>query len=255
MDSILKTIKLKKEIVIVDNGSKDGSVEFVEKVYPEIILIKNPKNRGVAPARNQGMATAKGEYLLILDVDTIVHNGAIDNLINTMESDRKVGLCGPKLVDKDGKIQYSCREFPNILSKAYRQLPKKWQNYFLKKEELRDWPHDTLREVDYVIGACQLIRKEALNDVGFLDSRMFYGVEEVDFCLRLWKKGWKVIYNPTSVVTHFEQRLGRKQIISRLQIEHIKSLIIYFWKHKYILKAPEFRALRSMLNSRISNEL
>lgn len=237
LPSVLKTItNVAREIIIIDNGSTDGSVVHIKKKYPEAILIENSTNKGVAAARNQGLAIAKGKYILLLDVDTILHDNAIDILMKTMESDRKIGLCAPKLVGDNERIQYSCREFITVFSKIYRQLPL--QNIFLKKEELRDWTHDALREVGYAIGACQLIRNETLRDVGFLDSRMFYGVEEVDFCLRLWKKRWKVVYNPKSVVTHFEQRLTKKLLFSRLQIEHIKSLILYFWKHKYILRPP-----------------
>ena len=241
LQSVSRTIpsNIRKEIIVVDNGSKDDSVLHIRKEYANVVLIENNINRGVAPARNQGLMIARGKYILILDVDTIVHDHAIEILIQTMENDDKVGLCGPKLVGSNGNIQYSCREFPTILSKAYRQLPGKWQDFLLKEEELRDWDHDSLREVGYVIGACQLIRKKTLDDVGILDPKMFYGVEEVDLCLRFWKEGWKVIYNPESVVTHVEQRLGRKRIISRLQIEHIKSLMIYFWKHRYIINPPQ----------------
>ncbi len=240
MGSLIRTMPplTKKEIIIVDNGSKDGSAAYIKKAYPDTILIENNKNMGVGPARNQGLLAAKGKYILILDVDTIVHEGTIGILMQTLQTDKDVGLCGPKLIGPDMQLQYSCREFPTILSKLYRQFPKKWQSYLLKKEELRDWDHNTIRCVGYVIGACHIIRREAFEDIGLFDPRMFYGCEEIDFCLRLWKKGWKVVYNPDGVVTHMEQRCGRKNLLSYLQMQHNKSLMIYTLKHKYILKAP-----------------
>lgn len=230
--------RLETEIIVIDNGSMDGSAQHLKIHYPEIKLIVNNHNKGVAPARNQGLAKAKGEYILILDIDTSIENNLINVMIQTMQNDNQIGLCGPKLVGINGKLQYSCRNFPTVMSKIYRQLPYNLQNHFLNKEELRDWDHCTQREVGYVIGACQFIRKTALEDVGMLDSKMFYGVEEIDFCLRLWKKGWKVVYNPNSEVIHFEQRLSRKRVLSRLQIEHIRSLVIYFLKHRYLFKVP-----------------
>jgi N-acetylglucosaminyl-diphospho-decaprenol L-rhamnosyltransferase len=230
---------IKKEIIIVDNGSRDGSVEFIKEHYQSgIMLIKNDRNRGVAFARNQGICCTNGMYVLMLDVDTIVHEGAIETLINTLDKDNKIGLCGPKLFGIDGELQYSCREFPTILSKLYRQFPPKWQNRLLIKEELRSWDHGSIKNVGYIIGACQLIRREAIKDVGLFDENMFYGVEDVDFCLRTWKNGWKVVYNPFSQITHFEQRYSRKLGFNPLIVQHIYSLLIYFWKHKYVISPP-----------------
>lgn len=250
--SISQTIpaNIKKEIIVIDNGSADGSVPHIKKTYPEVILIENEKNRGVGSARNQGLAIARGRYALILDVDVTVHENAVEILIETMDGDKTIGLCCPKLVGVDGKTQYSCREFPTVLSKLYRQLPARWQDRLLDKEELRHWDHGSIRQVGYAIGACQMIRKEAIRHIGFLDARMFYGCEEVDFCLRLWKNGWRVIYNPESVVTHVEQRLGRKNPLGYLQLQHNNSIIIYFWKHKYITKAPRIEEMPAYLSQR-----
>ena len=236
------------EVIVIDNKSEDGTTEFLQALPKggRVRVVYNLMNRGVAPARNQGLAVALGKYILILDVDTIVHKYAVENLIEVMEAHREIGLCGPKLVGIDGELQYSCRKFPNALSKLYRQLPEKWQPHILKDEELRDWSHDCLRNVGYVIGACQLIRRQALNQVGLLDGSMFYGVEEVDFCLRLWKRGWKVAYSPQAVVTHIQQRLGKKTFFNQFKLQHAKSLIIYFSKHRYLWKAPNIEHLQRL---------
>jgi len=241
--SIYKNTLLKeKEIIVVDNGSRDGSVEFIEKSYPEIVLIRNEKNRGVGPARNQGMKISKGEYIMVLDVDTEIQPKAIDNLIEAMEKYPQVGLCGPKLIFPSGRIQYSCRKFPNILSKfVFRRLPERLSSIFLLKEEYRKWDHSSPRCVGYVIGACQLIRRKAMNQVGFYDERIFYGPEDIDYCLRMWKAGWKVLYYPRAEIIHKESRIT-KGIFSQLKNpifwEHIKGLLVYFRKHRYFLKRP-----------------
>lgn len=240
---ISNTVFIEKEIIVIDNASTDASVQFIKENYPCIILIKNDKNMGVGPARNQGLKIAKGEFILILDADTIIYRNSIKPLLSIMELDKKIGIVGPKLIDKHRDLQFSCRDFPTLLSKIYRQLPQKFQNIFLKKEEFRGWDHNSLLEVGYVIGACQLIRKRVIEEVGLFDPRMFYGVEEIDYCLRTWKKGWKVVYNPAAVITHIEQRIGRKQAIGRLQLEHIKSLIFYFWKYKYLFRPPTIKEL------------
>lgn len=233
------TQHLKKEVIIIDNGSKDKTVDYIEKTFPEIILVKNKVNRGVGPARNQGIKIAKGDFILILDADTVVHNNSIDILLDIGKTYKNAGIIGPKLIGSDGKLQYSCRFFPSILSKLYRQLPNNMQNKLLKREEMRDWPHDKNKEVDYVIGACQLINKKLLQEIGLFDNNMFYGVEEIDFCLRAWKRGWKVIYTPFAIITHAEQRLGIRKFYLKLQLEHFKSLAIYFLKNKYLFNPPE----------------
>jgi len=240
LQAIYSNITLENaEIIIVDNGSKDGSVEFLKGNYSEIKLIVNTTNKGVGPARNQGMRYAKGEYILILDVDTIVQPGTIDKLIEEMDKKPDVGLAGPKLISPNGQMQYSCRKFPTLISKILRQLPEKWGSLFLEKEELRTWNHNRTRFVGYVIGACQLIRKKAMEQVGFYDERIFYGPEDIDYCLRMWKEKWKVLYVPSAVVVHDEQRITKRRYFNKLFWEHLKGLCIYFLKHKYLLKRPQ----------------
>jgi len=244
--SLLKnTLSLEKEIIVIDNGSDKERVEDFLKGYSGILLVKNFRNMGVGPARNQGLSFAKGEYILILDVDTIVQPGAIEALLAVFAKDRHVAIAGPKLTDINGKLQFSCRNFPTLLSKIYRQLPLTLQGFFLKDEELRGWAHDQQREVGYCIGACQLIRKQALRDIGLYDPRMFYGAEEIDYCLRAWKKGWKVVYCPDALITHFEQRISRRSLLGKMQIAHFKSLLIYFSKHRYLFRPPKIPCFKS----------
>ena len=222
------------EVIVVDNGSRDRTRAIVRETRPDAQLLCNPDNRGVAPARNQGIRLAQGEYILILDDDTVVQPGALDVLIRYMEDRPKVGLCGPRLTDVDGKLQLSCRRFPTLIDKLARRLPSILGQEIARKAEMADWDHRTIREVDYVIGACQVIRRRALQEVGLLDERIFYGPEDVDMCLRLQQAGWRVVYNPDAVVVHEERRMSRS-LGSGLVWKHICGLGYYFWKHGYLL--------------------
>lgn len=244
LDSLLSQIPSDGEIIIIDNGSTDGSKELIRQQYPDALLIENDENRGVGPARNQGLRIAKGEYILVLDIDTIVQPGGIQALVQGMEEHQEVGLSGAKLVGPDGELQYTCRNFPTVWSKLYRQLSSSLQDRFLADEELRDWDHSIPRYVGYVIGACQMIRRRAMEEVGFYDERIFYGPEDVDYCLRMWQSGWRVLYNPEVVIVHLERRITRKRAWRNpLFIVHLKGLVWYFWKHKYLFNPPKFEAL------------
>lgn len=241
LDSLLPQIPDDSEIIVVDNGSVDDTKTLIRKNYPGVHLLENDTNLGVGPARNQGLQIAQGDYILVLDIDTVVKPNAISALCGGMDNDPQVGVSGARLVDIDGDLQYTCRLFPTVLSKFLRQLPNNWQDRFLRDEEFRDWAHDSPRYIGYVIGACQMIRKEALDDVGPYDPLIFYGPEDVDFCLRMWKAGWKVQYNPQAEITHIERRITRKRPWKNpIFWKHVKGLGWYFWKHKYLLRAPKY---------------
>ena len=222
------------EVIVIDNGSQDQTCTVVQKTRPLANLVCNAENRGVAPARNQGIHLAQGEYVLILDDDTVVQAGALDCLIRYMEDRPEVGLCGPKLTDTDGKLQLSCRRFPTLVDKLARRLPAILGQKVTRETEMADWNHRTIREVDYVIGACQVIRRRALQEVGLYDERIFYGPEDIDLCLRLQQAGWRVVYNPEAVIVHRERRMTRS-LGSGLVCKHICGLGYYFWKHGYLL--------------------
>ncbi len=225
------------EIIIVDNGSIDKTVETINRNFPFVTLIINKTNRGVAPARNQGISIARGKYILILDIDTLVYEDAIMLLINHMEQNLEVGLCGPQLCFEDGTIQNSCRRFPLLYTKVLRRINFKWAKELLKNEYYIKEKERAVNDpiyVDYVIGACQLIRYNAILDVGMLDDRIFYGPEDVDFCLRLWLKGWKVQYLSQATVIHYEQRITKKRFFSYITIKHVQGLLYFFIKHRYL---------------------
>ncbi len=236
------TASLASETIVIDNGSTDGTVEWLAR-RTDVITILNRRNRGVAPARNQGIRAARGAFLALLDDDTVAAPGALAALVAHLKTTPEVGLAGPKLVGADGHLQYSCRRFPTLLDKLLRRLPERFGGAVADDVELRWWDHASVRAVDYVIGACQVIRRSALDEVGLLDERIFYGPEDVDLCLRLQRAGWRVDYVPQAVVMHLERRVTRK-LLSALTARHLQGLGYYFWKHRYLLTRPEGCAAR-----------
>jgi GT2 family glycosyltransferase len=230
------------EVIVVDNGSEDGT-DAVLAAHPDLIVLRNPRNRGVAPARNQGLRAARGALVALLDVDTVARPGAFAVLTRHLRAHPDVGLVGPKLVDADGTLQYSCRRFPTIVDKVLRRLPPSFGRGVADDVELRWWDHATPRAVDYVIGACQVIRRAALDEVGLLDERIFYGPEDVDLCLRMHRAGWGVVYVPDAVVMHLERRVTRR-LLSTLTARHLHGLGYFFWKHRYLLTRPVVPASR-----------
>ena len=231
------TAPLASETIVVYNRSRDATGDLLTS-RSDIVTIRNPRNRGVAPARNQGLRCARGDFVALLDVDTVPAPGAFATLIAHLREAPRVGLVGPKLVGPDGGLQYSCRRFPTVLDKLLRRLPERWGRAVADDVELRRWDHQSVRRVDYVIGACQCIRGAVLGSVGRLDERIFYGPEDVDFCLRLWRAGHRVLYNPAAVVVHHEQRSARRSVARYAR--HFGALWYFFRKHGYLFQRPAF---------------
>lgn len=227
------------EIILIDNNSLDGTSEMIKNEFPSIKLITNNRNKGVAPARNQGLKIAQGKYVLILDADMELTENSLLQLYNFMESNKSCGLVGCKLVDTDLALQYSCKRFPTITSLLSRRLEifnfvknSKTLNYHLMK----DWNHKSIVEVDYVIGACQFFRKEIIDKIGYYDDKIFYGPEDLDFCLRIWRIGYKVCYYPLTSIIHYEQRITKKNLFSTISFKHFLGILYIFKKYNFSIK-------------------
>jgi GT2 family glycosyltransferase len=231
---------LDSEVIYVDNGSGDGSFLKTGEHYPWVRVLKNNWNEGISVARNQGMKQASGDYILLLDSDTEITKEALDNLLAFMDEHPEVGLCGCKMYGQDGSVQDSCRPFPSIRGKikaGFQILAKKLHLPVSKTGAYYDKEAAEPFEVDYVIGACQLIRKEARQKVGWLDEKIFYGPEDADFCLRMKRAGYPVYYLPQTAIYHAYQRVSSHRIFSQLNKKHIQGLCYYFWKHRIRKKA------------------
>lgn len=229
------------EVIVVDNGSEDRAGDAVAARFPAARVLRNEANRGVAAARNQGIREARGDSVLLLDADTRVRPGAVGLMLDSLAG-RSVGVVGPRLVSQTGELQFTGRRFPTLAGKLGRRLDVGPLRDRAHGEELRDWDHATERDVGYVIGACQLIRREVFDRVGLLDERIFYGPEDVDFCLRAQLDGWRVVYEPRAVVEHRERRITKTWRPNLLTLKHATALAYYFAKHRYLFSTRRLDA-------------
>jgi hypothetical protein len=223
------------ELIVVDNNSQDGTRELVEQEYRDAVLIKNSKNLGVAAARNQALRIAKGRYIITLDADMLFIDNSLLKLVEFMDKTPDAGLCGAKLTFPDGRVQPSGRRFPSVWAFLMRRL--EFMSFarnskILRWHEMAEWDRSDTRPVDYVIGACQCIRREAMKNVGLLDEKIYYGPEDVDYCLRMYRNGWKVYYCPFTSIIHYEQRATKKKIFTKLTFMHFKAVLYFFWKYR-----------------------
>ena len=199
---------LELEILVVDNNSSDGSAEMVRQKFPHVKLIENRENLGFARANNQAYEASTGEYVLMLNSDTVIHPGALENMVAFMETHRPAAGCGPRLLNTDNSLQISCyplltpgREFWRLMF-----LDRLWRRASYPQER---WSFDEPRPVEIIKGACILLRREALEQVGFLDERYFMYTEEMDLCYRLSQAGWQLWWVPQAVVTHHGEASSR----------------------------------------------
>jgi hypothetical protein len=222
------------EMIVVDNYSEDGTVEMIKAEFPNVLLIENQENRGVARSRNQALKLAKGRYRLLLDADMLVKENSCKALIDFMDKTPNAGICTAKLTFADGTVQHNARRYPTPIAFLLRRLTfiKSFQYcHVLKYHEMEEWDRSDIRDVDYVIGACQMIRDEAYQQVGMLDENIFYGPEDIDYCLRMYKHGWKIYYYPFTMMIHYEQRITKKKLFSKISLLHLKGIMYLFYKY------------------------
>jgi len=228
LNSIVKNVTgVTYDVVVADNGSVDQTPEIMKTEFPDFTYIRNEANQGVARARNKCLDRVDSRYVIVLDVDTIIHPRAFEALVATMDKHPRAGVGGPKLLNPDGSLQLSCRTFQTPLTILFRGtfLGKKFpQSPFVRNHLMADWDHNTLRPVDWLMGACHIIRREALQEIGRLDEGFFYLYEDVEYCWRARKKGWDVLYIPESEITHIYQRQSAASL-NIMTYKHIKSIL------------------------------
>jgi GT2 family glycosyltransferase len=220
------------EVILVDNNSGDGTAAFLVDRYPEVALIANVENAGFARANNQGIKTARGRTVLLLNPDTEVRPDAIPVLLDYLASHPEVGACGPKLIYPDGRLQPNGRRFPTLASQllvatGLRQLNP--SAYDLRYQWQRT-DFDREADVDEVSGACLMVRRDAVEEVGGMDEELFMYYEEVDWCYRMKRAGWKVAYVPRAVVVHHIAQSVNKAGFRPYRAFHT-SQYRYFRKH------------------------
>ena len=217
------------EIWVVENGSTDGSVAILRRLEAElpalIRAIYCPVNTGTTVSRNMALRRATGRLLLVMDSDVTVPAGLLPVLIQRVEADGGIGILAPQLVYGHGGPQLSTDRFPTIGRKLTRL-------FRLKAMERRLPPEGEIdRDVDYAISAFWLLRRDVLERVGLFDENIFYSPEDVDYCLRVWLAGYRVVFTPVVTAIHDAQEVSRR--LSIFALRHAAGLIYYFAKHRY----------------------
>lgn len=198
------------EIIVVDNASGDGSVEMVEELYPNITLIKNSKNSGHAQGNNLGITAAKGKYVAIINSDIIFRSPEdISKIITYLEVNSDVAILGPKLLNADNTVQYSCFRPYSTLTPIYRRTPLgrlSSAKRDLQRHLMSDFNHTAIQEVDWLLGAALFIRRQVLEQHGMLDARFFLYFADYELCDRVKFYGHKVVYYPLVNIVHYHRR-------------------------------------------------
>jgi GT2 family glycosyltransferase/lipopolysaccharide/colanic/teichoic acid biosynthesis glycosyltransferase len=226
------------ETIVVDNNSSDGTATLVRENFPGVRLFENSTNLGYSRAVNQGIREARGRYILVLNPDVTVLPGALDRLLEFMDSHPAAAIAGAKLLNEDGSVQESCRRFYTFWTLILRRtfLGTVFRNgRTIRRYLMRDFDHEEPREVDWVIGACMTVRREALADIGLMDERFFLYFEDVDWCYRTWHSGWKVFYVSDAVMRHRYARESARSGFSRQLLAHLLSLLHFYEKWGKVL--------------------
>jgi len=223
------------ECIVVDNHSDDGTQEMLEAEFPQVRVISNPRNLGYTVPMNQAMREAKGKYLLQLNPDTLIHPKALSLLIEFMERNPEIGICGPKILNDDGSMQKPCRRGesrPLAVIGYFTRLGKLFpRNKPLNEYLMSYMDENETHAVAGVAGSCMLIRKETIDQIGYLDEQFFAYQEDADFCFRARKAGWKIFYYPPAQVTHFGGLGGSRVHPYRSIYEWHKSYFLYYRKN------------------------
>lgn len=224
--------QLSTEIILVDNASVDGSAAFVQTTFPRVNLVVNSHRHGFATNLNRALRLSQGRYLLSLNPDTILLPGALAALVTFMDNTPSAAVGGSKTFYPDGKLQYTCREFPSVATILWRwlHLEKLYTPAFYRRFLMLDWPHHEVRQVDWVLGACMLLRREPIFNIGLFDEAFYLYYEDIDVCYRLRQQGFDTYFVPEAQIIHRYHRSSARGI-NRLTVEHAKSIIHYFRKH------------------------
>ncbi|HAL50408.1 MAG: Glycosyl transferase family 2 [Candidatus Uhrbacteria bacterium GW2011_GWD2_41_121] len=241
LDSIRRAApKLGFEIIVVDNNPGAGFGEMARAEFPQVRHIPLERNVGFGSAMNRGIDVARGRYVLIFNPDIVIQPESLETMLEFMDANPEVGMCGPQLRNPDGSLQYSCYRSPTLMVPAYRRtfLGK----FGVGKQAIEDYlmmdqSHDQQMEVDSLIGAALFTRKTALDEVGSFDERFFMYYEDNDLCRRFWEHGHKVVYYPNAHMIHYHRRASAdggllQQMFNKFTWIQINSAIKFFYKYR-----------------------
>ena len=224
------------QVIVVDNASSDGSPGAVRDAFPRCVVIENAENTGFSKANNIGIERATGDYVLLLNPDTVLQTDVLADMTEYMENHPDVGMATCKLITGDGSLDLACRRsFPSLWDGFCRAaglsslFPR---SRLFARYNLTFLDEDETNEVEAVNGAFMFCRREAIGRVGSLDEDYFMYIEDLDWCLRFRKAGWKVVYRPTSTTIHYKGKSGNPRS-GRMIRELFKSTEIFYRKHRF----------------------
>lgn len=235
---------LRKEIIVVDNASVDGTPEMVEADFPHVRLVRNASNLGFAKGNNAGIEIATGKYLLLINSDVHVPPDCIGKLFDFMEINPGVGVAGPRMLSADGRTLRSCMRFPTVWNSFCRAmaLDSSFPHSRLFGGLLmRDFSHDHVMDVEVLNGWFWIVRKRALDEVGPLDERFFMYAEDVDWCYRFHQYGWRAVYFPDAAAVHYGGGSSARTP-ERFYVAKLHANLQYWWKHRRALSTALYIA-------------
>lgn len=215
-----------REIVLVDNGSTDGTADEVRRRFPDVQVLVSKNNLGVAAGRNLGLSVCSGKFLMVLDNDTIASASTIEAMATYLAAHNDVGVLAPCLVSPGGLVQESFKDYPGLGLKLRNLLRGRRSDGLIERGSL------TVCEPFYVIGAAQMFSRKVYEQAGPYDNRIFYGPEDADFCMAVRAAGKRVVYNPEFVIVHDWQRQTNAKPLSKIGRKHIKALFYFYNKHR-----------------------
>ena len=217
------------EVLLVDNGSSDGVADAAAARFPGLRVIRNRENRGYGPAANQGMRASTGRVVALVNNDTRLPPGGLRDLVAFLESHPRFGIVGPQLVHEDGRSQHSFDVEPSLASELLNKslLRRLDPGAYPSRLQQREKPF----EVENLVGACFIVRRSLVDELGGFDETFFYLYEETDFCRRARDLGWKVMVQPAVSIVHLQGRT-RRAVRVRARIEQARSRFAYFRKHR-----------------------
>jgi len=233
------------EVIVVDNGSRDDSVDMVRREFPEVRLFATGENLGFGRGHNRAMAAGTGRHFIVLNPDTVVEPGTFARLIAFMDATPDAGACGPTIKDATGALAHSAHRDFTLLSVAAnafnvrRLLPgdawlrARFGRWLGRLHSAYD-PHDTLRTTDWIDGACLVVRREAYEQTGGFDEGIFLNGEDFDWCYRLRQAGWRVYHVPDVALRHLMHQ-------SKDQV-YVPSFVAYYWSSIYVFAKHRGRA-------------
>lgn len=230
--SVREAEKPDTEVIVVDNGSADGSADMVERDFPEVVLVRNAENRGFAGGCNQGIALAKGELVLLLNSDTEVRGRALARLCEFLRASPEYGAAAAKLVNPDGSVQRASKRFPGLATALWYGTPlERWfpENSEVRRYFMRDWDHASDRDVEQPPGACLMLTRAALDRVGGFDEELWLFYNDVDLSRRLAAAGFRTRLVADAEVMHHEGASTRN--FTRFVPVWNENRLAYYRKH------------------------